>query len=178
MPGGRDQSWSTIIWNRTWMNPLAPVCSIHGPWLTPVAIRTLAAFRHAADFGGIVQQVAAAQAQLAQWLQSRCTARTAVCVPWRWTRLRSPADHQTSAQCAEHSQLPVRRMSTPPAGMLRRSLLKMPHAAHLVKDGLWCVVVKHHVRPSGSASPGPPVPWHVPSPGAAARATAAVAARR
>jgi hypothetical protein len=77
------------------MNPLAPVCSIHGTWLTPVATRTLAGVRHAADFGGIVQQVAAAQAQLddepacagdAQWLQGLCTARTAVRLPWGRTR--------------------------------------------------------------------------------------------
>ena len=84
-----------ITWNRTWMNPLAVVCSVHGTWLTPVATRTLASVRHAADFGGIVQQVAAAQAQLddepacagdAQWLQGLCSARTAVRLPWGRTR--------------------------------------------------------------------------------------------
>lgn len=80
-----------ITWNRAWMNPLAVVCSVHGSWLTPVATRTQAGVRHAADFGGIVQQVAAAQAQLdnepayagdARWLQGLCTARTAVRLPW------------------------------------------------------------------------------------------------
>ena len=80
-----------ITWNRTWMNPLAVVCSVHGTWLTPVATRTLAGVRHAADFGGIVQQVTAAQAQLdnkpacagdARWLQGLCTAGTAVRLPW------------------------------------------------------------------------------------------------
>ncbi len=84
-----------ITWNRTWMSPLAVVCSIHGTWLTPVATRTLAGVRHAADFGGITQQVTAAQAQLdnepacasdAQWLQRLCTARTAVRLPWGGTR--------------------------------------------------------------------------------------------
>jgi len=45
------------------MNPLAVVCNVHGSWLTPVATRTLAGVRHAADFGGIAQQVAAAEAQ-------------------------------------------------------------------------------------------------------------------
>ena len=77
------------------MKPLAPVCSIHGTWLVSVARLTLAAVRHAADFGGIVQQVAAAQAQLAdepacagdaQRLQGLCTARTAVRLPWGRTR--------------------------------------------------------------------------------------------
>ena len=73
------------------MSPLAVVCSVHGSWLTPVATRTQADVRHAAGFGGIVQQVAAAQAQLenppacvgdAQWLQGRCTARTTLRLPW------------------------------------------------------------------------------------------------
>ena len=73
------------------MNPLAVVCSGHGTWLTPVAIRTMAGVRYAADFGGIVQHVAAANAQRdneptcasdAQWLQGLCNARTAVRLPW------------------------------------------------------------------------------------------------
>ena len=80
-----------ITWKRAWMSPLAVVCSAHGRWLTPVATRTQAGVRHAADFGGIVQQVAAAQAQLdnepacagdARWLQGLCTTRTAVRLPW------------------------------------------------------------------------------------------------
>lgn len=84
-----------ITWNRAWMSPLAVVCSVHGSWLTPVATRTQAGVRHAADFGGIVQQVAAAQAQLddepacagdARWLQGLCIARTAVRLPWGRTR--------------------------------------------------------------------------------------------
>jgi TniQ len=84
-----------ITWNRAWMNPLAVVCSVHGTWLTPVATRTLAGVRHAADFGGIVQQVTAAQAHLnnkpacagdAQWLQGLCAARTAVSLPWGGSR--------------------------------------------------------------------------------------------
>ncbi|WP_436194482.1 TniQ family protein [Pseudorhodoferax sp. LjRoot39] len=92
-----------LMWNRKWMSPLATVCSNHTIWLTPVATRTLACVRHAADFGGIVQQVAAAQAQLAnefacagdaQWLQRRCTARTAVRVPWGW----GPAARLASAR--------------------------------------------------------------------------------
>lgn len=85
-----------LMWNRNWMSPLATVCSNHTIWLTPVATRTLACVRHAADFGGIVQHVAAAQGQLAnecacagdaQWLQRRCTARTAARVPWGSARL-------------------------------------------------------------------------------------------
>ncbi len=92
MPGGRDGRWSTDHVESDLDEPIGPpVCSIHGTWLTPVATRTLAGVRHAADFGGIVQQVAAAQAQLddepacagdAQWLQGLCTARTAVRLPW------------------------------------------------------------------------------------------------
>jgi PAS domain-containing protein len=46
------------------MNPLATVCSIHGTWLTPVAMRMLASVRHVEDFGGVVQHVAATQALL------------------------------------------------------------------------------------------------------------------
>ena len=72
-----------ITWNRNWMSPLAAVCSIHGTWLTPVATRTLAGVRHAGDFRGIVQQLAAAQmpdddpacARDALWLHDLCTAR-------------------------------------------------------------------------------------------------------
>lgn len=84
-----------ITWNRAWMSPLAVVCSVHGSWLTPVATRTQAGVRHAVDFGGVVQQVAAAQAPLdnqpacagdAHWLQGLCTARTAVRLPWGRTR--------------------------------------------------------------------------------------------
>ena len=80
-----------ITWNRAWMSPLAVVCSVHGTWLTPMATRTLAGVRHAADFGGIVQQVTAAQTRLdnkpacagdARWLQGLCTAGTAVRLPW------------------------------------------------------------------------------------------------
>jgi hypothetical protein len=83
-----------ITWNRTWMNPLAIVCSIHGTWLTPVATRTLAGVRHAGDFGGVVQQLATAQrpddepacARDALWLQDLCTARTYAHPPWGRTR--------------------------------------------------------------------------------------------
>ena len=84
-----------ITWNRSWMNPLATVCSIHGTWLTPVATRTLAAMRHAGDFGGAVQHVAAEQALLdcehpcagdALWLQALCCAGTDVRLPWGRTR--------------------------------------------------------------------------------------------
>lgn len=84
-----------ITWNRAWMSPLAVVCSVHGSWLTPVATRTQAGVRHAADFGGIVQQIAAAQIHLdnepacagdARWLQGLCTARTAIRLPWERTR--------------------------------------------------------------------------------------------
>lgn len=84
-----------LAWNRHWMNPLATVCSTHGIWLTPVATRMLAGVRHAGDFGGVVQHVAAAQALLdkgpvcvggALWLQSRCAERTDVQLPWGTTR--------------------------------------------------------------------------------------------
>ena len=84
-----------IAWNRNWMNPLATVCSTHGIWLTPVATRILAGVRHAGDFAGVVQHVAAAQALLdegpacvvnALWLQDLCTAPTDVHLPWGKTR--------------------------------------------------------------------------------------------
>ena len=84
-----------ITWNRSWMNPLATVCSIHGTWLTPVATRTLAGVRHAGDFGGAVQRIAAEQALLdcehpcagdALWLQALCCAGTDVRLPWGRTR--------------------------------------------------------------------------------------------
>jgi hypothetical protein len=84
-----------ITWSRTWMNPLAIVCRIHGIWLTPVATRMLAGVRHAGDFGGVVQHVATAQALLdegpacvggALWLQDRCAERTDVQLPWGTTR--------------------------------------------------------------------------------------------
>ena len=84
-----------ITWKRSWMNPLATVCSIHGTWLTPVATRTLAAIHHAGDFGGAVQEVAAEQALLdcehtcagdALWLQALCCAGTDVRLPWGRTR--------------------------------------------------------------------------------------------
>lgn len=84
-----------ITWNQNWMNPLATVCSIHGTWLTPVATRTLAGVRHAGDFGGVVQHIAAAQALLdceppcagdALWLQELCNARMDVRLPWGMTR--------------------------------------------------------------------------------------------
>ena len=79
-----------ITWNRTWLNPLAIVCSMHDTWLTPVAARTLAGIRHAGDFAGVVQQLAVAQwpddepacATDALWLQDHCTARTAAHAPW------------------------------------------------------------------------------------------------
>ena len=84
-----------ITWNRSWMNPLATVCSIHGTWLNPVATRTLAGVRHAGDFGGVVRHLNAAQALLdreppcagdALWLQDLCSARTDVRLPWGRTR--------------------------------------------------------------------------------------------
>lgn len=80
-----------ITWNRHWMNPLATVCSTHGAWLTPVATRTLASVRHAGDFSGVVQHVAATKrlddaptccASDARWLQDLCTARTTAHLPW------------------------------------------------------------------------------------------------
>ena len=79
-----------ITWNRNWMSPLATVCSVHGAWLAPVATRTLAGVRHAGDFGGIVQQLAAAQrpddeparSRDALWLRDLCTARTVAHPPW------------------------------------------------------------------------------------------------
>mgnify|MGYP000488716035 CR=1 FL=1 len=82
-------------WTRSWMNPLATACSIHGTWLTPVSTRTPAAIRHAEDFGGAVQHVAADQALLdceypcagdALWLQALCCASTDVRLPWGRTR--------------------------------------------------------------------------------------------
>ena len=84
-----------ITWSRTWMSPLAVVCTIHGTWLTPVATRTLAAMRHAGDFGGAVQHVAAEHALLdcehpcagdALWLQALCCADTDARLPWGRTR--------------------------------------------------------------------------------------------
>ncbi len=91
------QAAQPIAWKRSWMNPLATVCGLHGTWLTPVATRTLAAIRHAGDFGGVVQHVAAAQTLLdceppsagdALWLQDLCFARTDVRLPWGRTRPR------------------------------------------------------------------------------------------
>jgi hypothetical protein len=80
-----------MTWNRSWMNPLATVCRIHGTWLTPMATRTLAAIRHAGDFGVAVQHVAAEQAMPdfehplagdALWLQALCSARADAHLPW------------------------------------------------------------------------------------------------
>lgn len=79
-----------ITWSRTWMNPLGVVCSIHGTWLVPVATRKLAGVRHAGDFGGLAEQLAAAPrpddlpafASDALWFQELCTARTFTHPPW------------------------------------------------------------------------------------------------
>ena len=77
------------------MNPLAIVCRTHGIWLTAVATRVLAGVRHAGDFGGLVQQLAAAQAWLdegpagvgnALWLQNLCTSPSDVHLPWGKTQ--------------------------------------------------------------------------------------------
>ena len=78
------------------MHPLAPMCSIHGAWLTPVATRTLAGVRHAEDFDTVVRNVQATRALLLDeepagaidvlWLQDLCTARTHVQLPWGKSR--------------------------------------------------------------------------------------------
>ena len=91
------------------MNPLATVCSIHGTWLTPVATRTLAAIRHAGDFGGAVHHAAAKQAWLdrehpcagdALWLQALCCAGTDVRLPWGRTRPNELTQIVESVACA------------------------------------------------------------------------------
>jgi hypothetical protein len=79
-----------LTWNRNWMSPLATVCNIHGTWLTPIAIRTLAGIRHAGDIARVIQHVAVAQRPAAEaayasdalWLQDQCTARTVSHAPW------------------------------------------------------------------------------------------------
>ena len=84
-----------ITWRRTWMNPLATACDIHGTWLKPVAARTLASIRHGGDFGGVVQRLAMAPqpddepawVSDALWLQDLCTARADADPPWGRTRL-------------------------------------------------------------------------------------------
>jgi hypothetical protein len=89
------ESGQPITWNRTWMNPLAVVCRVHGTWLTSVQTRTLARVRHAGDLGSVVRLIALAQAlpndetaraSDALWLQDLCGARTDVRLPWGRTR--------------------------------------------------------------------------------------------
>jgi len=113
-----------VTWNRSWMSPLAVVCSVHGSWLTPVATRTQAGVRHAADIGGIVQQVAAAQARLdnqpgcagdAKWLQDLCTARTAVRLPWGSTR---PHDLIRIVDAMAREVIAASDSGTGPSGLL------------------------------------------------------------
>ena len=84
-----------ITWNRNWGEPLGHRVQ-HPRQLAHSGCHTHASGRlPRCGLQRLVQQVAAAQAQLAdepacpvdaQWLQGLCTARTAVRMPWGWTR--------------------------------------------------------------------------------------------
>lgn len=85
-----------ISWSRSWMNPLATVCGIHGTWLTPVATRELARIRHAGDFGALHDAVVATPTLLddgpalvadALWLQHLGSTKAFVHQPWGKPRL-------------------------------------------------------------------------------------------
>ena len=111
-----------ITWNRSWMDPLATVCSTHGAWLAPVATRMLAGIRHAGDFGGVVQQLAVAQwpddepacARDALWLQDLCTARTTAHPPWGRTR---PHDLIRILDAVAREVIPASDSGTGPLGL-------------------------------------------------------------